>query len=225
MNILLIEDEQSVADFIKRGLMAEGWTVSHAIDGETGIKMVADDDYDLILLDLMLPGISGQDTCRKIRARDITTPVIMLTALDANEEVIKGLQVGADDYITKPFDFDVLVARVEALYRRSKDRNYNGIEKGMLTMGDLSFNLDSLQVTCAGEILELTPKEREIIKLFLSNPNKTLSRERILNTIWSSNEDPHTNVVDVYIAKLRQKLGSSSNAIKTVRGVGYILQK
>lgn len=220
MNILLVEDEMRVADFVVRGLKAEGWSVTHAPDGEIALTMLADDPFDVVLLDLMLPGISGQDVCRKMRARENHTPVLMLSALDAVNERIGGLLMGADDYLTKPFDFDELVARVTALHRRTHDYE-TGKQPTCMTCGDITFDREALTVAVGGRPVELTAKERDILNLLMSNPNKVFARERILSRVWSVNEDPMTNVVDVYIGRLRKKLGDDATMIQTVRGAGY----
>ncbi|MCF7992461.1 MAG: response regulator transcription factor [Thiohalocapsa sp.] len=221
MNILLVEDEARVADFIHRGLKSEGWLVSVAPDGETALVMVAEADFDVIVLDLMLPGISGQDVCRRLRAKGNCTPILMLTALADVDERVAGLRLGADDYLPKPFDFDELIARIEALARRAAGYHRNTAGEHLLRVGALSFDTRSLKAASAGKPVDLTPKEREILKLFLSNPGKIFSRERILSTVWSVYEDPQTNVVDVYIGRLRKKLGDGGEVIETVRGAGY----
>lgn len=220
MNILLVEDEARVADFIRRGLSAEGWAVDHAADGEDALEHAASNSYDVILLDLMLPGIQGQDVCRKLRARKSKTPILMLTALDSPEEKVDGLKMGADDYLAKPFDFDELIARVEALYRRATGYTSDAGE-AILTSGSLTFDRSSLQVTVDGIEIELSKKERDLLLLFLTNSGRVLSRERILNSVWGLNADPLTNVVDVYVGRLRRKIGTEGERIVTLRNVGY----
>ncbi|MGH1484377.1 MAG: response regulator transcription factor [Geminicoccales bacterium] len=220
MNVLLVEDETRVADFVRRGLKGEGWTVEHAPDGETALEFMEQRSFDIVILDLMLPGISGQDVCRKMRARGNYTPILMLTALDSMDERVAGLRLGADDYLPKPFGFDELVARMIALIRREKD--FKGISnQSVLSHEGLSFNMQSLVVTVDGSPVDLTGKEREILKLLMSNPERVLSRERILNAAWGSQEDPMTNVIDVYVGRLRKKLGTYGELIQTVRGSGY----
>ncbi len=220
MNILLIEDEARIADFIRRGLAAEGWCVDHASDGETGLDYAQVSSYDVILLDLMLPGIQGQDVCRKLRARNCTTPILMLTALDAAEEKVEGLRIGADDYLPKPFDFIELVARIEALNRRAT--GYTTTEsKSLLSVGDITFDRASMQVKVGETEIELSKKERDLLVLLMSNVGRVLSRERILNTVWGTNEDPLTNIVDVYVGRIRRKIGSEGERIVTLRNVGY----
>ena len=221
MNLLLVEDEVRVADFIQRGLRSEGWTVTLAPAGEDAIELLADNDFDVVVLDLMLPGISGQDVCRRMRAKKDNTPVLMLTALNAVEDRVSGLRLGADDYLAKPFDFDELVARVEALVRRASGGQ--GEQPRQLAVGQLRFDLRTLEVTCGDRPIELSAKERDILKLLMSDPGRVYSRERMLNALWSIGEDPLTNVVDVYVSRLRKKLGPCGAMISTVRGAGYRL--
>lgn len=220
MNILMIEDETRVADFLKRGLSGEGWNVQHAPDGETGVEMIMQDRFDVILLDLMLPGISGHDVCRKLRARKVTTPILMLSALDATEERVEGLKIGADDYLPKPFDFDELIARIESLHRRACGYAV-AVDAPTLEYRDIVYDKQSYRVTVGEEQVELSAKERDILVLFLSNIGRVLTRERILNAVWSMNADPLTNVVDVYVGRLRRKLKDRGAAIVTLRNVGY----
>lgn len=220
MNILVVEDEHRVADFITRGLRAEGWIAEHAGSGEAALEILSQHEFDIVLLDLMLPGISGQDVCRKMRARGNHTPVLMLSALDAVEERVAGLKLGADDYLAKPFDFDELIARVEALRRRENDFKSSG-DSEVLQYEALSLNTRSLVVTVDNKEIELTAKERDLLLLLMANRGKVFARERILNTVWGSQEDPLTNVIDVYIGRLRKKLGDSGKHIRTIRGLGY----
>lgn len=220
MNILLVEDETRVADFVMRGLRAEGWIVAHAPDGETALDVLSNEPFDIVILDLMLPGISGQDVCRMMRARKNFTPVLMLTALDASDERVDGLNIGADDYITKPFDFDELIARALALHRRNNSYIQEP-HKAVIELGAVHFDTTSLRVNISGRSINLTSKERDILKLFITNPDRVFSRERILSSVWTINEDPMTNVIDVYIGRLRKKLGECDVVIRTVRGIGY----
>jgi DNA-binding response OmpR family regulator len=217
----LVEDEARVADFVQRGLKAEGWSVSVAPTGESALLMIADACFDVIVLDLILPGISGQDVCRRLRAKKNRTPILMLSALADVEDRVAGLRMGADDYLPKPFDFDELMARIEALARRSGGFGEAVATPEVLIAGALSFDTRSLEVRCGDTPISLTPKERDLLKLFLSGPRKIFSRERILSTLWGISEDPQTNVVDVYIGRLRRKLGPCGEPIETVRGAGY----
>ncbi len=220
MNILLVEDESRIAAFIVRGLKGEGWTVTHVPDGEQALEMLATESFDVVALDLMLPGISGQDVCRKMRARKNHTPVLMLTALETTDERVKGLELGADDYLAKPFDFSELVARLKALHRR-QNAYAATLDDPVIKFGLIRFDKQALLVEVDGRGLDLTSKEREMLRLLIANPAKVLSRERIISTVWSVNDDPMTNVVDVYIGRLRKKLGACGAEIQTVRGVGY----
>jgi len=225
VNLLLVEDEARVADFIQRGLRSEGWTVTVAPDGETAVELLANDDFDVVVLDQILPGMSGQDVCRRMRAHKNMTPVLILSALDDVEDRVAGLRLGADDYLVKPFDFDELLARIDALVRRSS-ASLNGQDRlHVIAFEELTLDTRSLDVKCQGQSIELSAKERDILKLLMSNPRKVYSRERILNALWHINEDPLTNVVDVYISRLRKKLGLCGNLIETVRGAGYRLSR
>lgn len=220
MNILVVEDEHRVADFIVRGLRSEGWTAEHIDTGEQALDILKQHQFDIVLLDLMLPRMTGQDVCRKLRARGNHTPILILSALDAVEERVAGLRLGADDYLTKPFDFDELVARIEALVRRQNEFQQAG-DSEVLEFESLQLNTRSLVVTVDGEEVELTARERNLLLLLMANPGKVFARERILNTVWGSQEDPLTNVIDVYIGRLRKKLGAAGAHIRTVRGLGY----
>jgi DNA-binding response OmpR family regulator len=222
VNILVVEDEIRVADFVCRGLRSEGWSVEHAPNGESALDLLQDHRFDVLVLDLMLPGISGQDVCRKMRAREDFTPVLMLSALDSTDDRVQGLKLGADDYLPKPFDFDELCARIQALARRVS-RYGQSSESEQLQFAGIVLNTDSHTVHVDGEPIDLTAREREILALFLANPSKAFSRERILNKVWGSQADPLTNVVDVFIGRLRKKLGANGKLIKTVRGLGYRL--
>lgn len=222
MRILLIEDEERVANFIRRGLRAEGWTVEHAGDGPTGLSF-AHADYDAIVLDLMLPGFSGIEVCRRLRARQVMTPILMLTALDAADERVSGLEVGADDYLTKPFEFAELVARLSALARRASV--YNGhvaaAAKAAAPDAPIQFDRTALQLFVDGRPVDLSGKERELLVFLLGAPGKAIPRERILNAVWGLNEDPLTNVIDVYIGRLRRKISPYGDAISTIRSIGF----
>ncbi|WP_120499269.1 response regulator transcription factor [Roseovarius sp. EL26] len=222
MNILLVEDEERVAGFVRRGLKAEGYCVEHANGGELALEFMRARDFDVVLLDLMLPGISGSEVCQKMRARGNTTPILMLTALDSTVERVAGLRMGADDYLSKPFDFEELVARIEALHRRKIGYGIEDDTK-MIAHNGLVFNPYALEFYVDGVPVALSSKERELAVLLLKNVGRALSRERILNAVWGSQEDPMTNVVDVYIGRLRKKFGPHGEAIVTLRGAGYRL--
>jgi len=221
MNILVIEDDTRVADFIKRGLKGEGWSASVVDSGEAAIELLGESSFDLIVLDIMLPGLSGLDVCRRLRWDGVQTPVLMLTALDNIEDIVSGLKTGADDYLVKPFNFEELVARLEALHRRPVLAEQQSDAQRKLSGGGLELDQESLIVTLNGETVDTTTREREILTLFLNNPSRVLARERILNAVWGNTTETHTNVVDVYIARLRKKLNAFGEQIKTVHGVGY----
>lgn len=222
MRILIVEDEARIADFLQRGLRAEGHFCVVANDGESGLSLALDGDFDLILLDLMLPGMHGREVCQQLRINKINTPLIILSAMDALEDVIAGLRMGADDYMTKPFSFEELLARVETVMRRSTTI---AKEEQVINVGPLMFDRQSLRFSVHGEDIKMTAKELAIIELLMSNPGTLFSRERILSNVWGLNMDPLTNVVDVYIGKLRKKIDakSSESLIETVRGLGYRL--
>jgi DNA-binding response OmpR family regulator len=222
VNLLAVEDDPRVADFLTHGLRAEGYLVAEATTGPEGLQLARSRPFDLILLDLMLPGLSGLELCRELRARAVRTPILMLSALDTTEDKIKGLRLGADDYLAKPFGVDELLARIEALIRRSRGF---APETPQLVVGDLVFDRETLTARKGDRPVELTVKELALLELLMGAPGKVFSRERILNRVWGYSEDPLTNVVDVYLRRLRVKLADNGSgaSIKTVRGVGYRL--
>ncbi len=222
MRILIVEDEARIADFLERGLRAEGHFCVVANDGESGLSLALEGDFDLLLLDLMLPGIHGHEVCQQLRMNKINTPLIILSAMDSLEDVIAGLRMGADDYLTKPFSFEELLARIETIMRRSSA--ISG-EVQPIRAGPLEFDRQSLRFSVGGNSVKMTAKELAIIELLMSKPGTLFSRERILSNVWGLNMDPLTNVVDVYIGKLRKKIDrqSEDSMIETVRGLGYRL--
>lgn len=222
MNILIVEDDPRVADFLERGLRAEGYRVQLARTGTEGLALARSADLSLLLLDLMLPGLSGLELCQTLRAEGRHTPVLMLTAMSALEDKIKGLRLGADDYLTKPFAFEELLARIEALLRRGREQRVTATS---LQVADLVLDRERMQVTRAGRPIALTAKELAFLELMMSAPGRVYSRERILSNVWGTNEDPLTNIVDVYVRRLRAKIddGHSLALLKTVRGLGYRL--
>lgn len=220
MRILVVEDNKKVASFVEKGLREEGYAVDVAHDGTDGALKAAVYDYDLLVLDVMLPGKNGYEIVRELRREGKDVPVLLLTARDASEDVVRGLDVGADDYVTKPFAFDVLLARVRALLRRGGGQrlerlSYEGLE------------LDRLKhvASVGGEKLLLTPKEFQLLEHFLLRPNEVIRRTELLEKVWDLHFDPMSNVVDVHVANLRKKiLGATGRSlIHTVRGVGYML--
>jgi len=223
MRILIVEDEVRIADFLQRGLRAEGHFCVIANDGEAGLSLALEGDFDLLLLDLMLPGMHGRDICQHLRMNKINTPLIILSAMDSLDDVIAGLRMGADDYMTKPFSFEELLARIETVTRRSSEIS---TQDQLLSTGPLTFDRQSIRFSVAGKEIKMTAKELAIIELLMSNPGTLFSRERILSNVWGLNMDPLTNVVDVYIGKLRKKIddGSGDSMIETVRGLGYRLK-
>lgn len=222
MRILIVEDESRIADFLQRGLRAEGHFCVIANDGEAGLSLALEGDFDLLLLDMMLPGMHGRDVCQQLRMNKINTPLIILSAMDSLDDVIAGLRMGADDYMTKPFSFEELLARIETVMRRGSQ--VTSVEES-LEVGPLAFDRQSLRFSVAGKEIKMTAKELAIIELLMSNPGTLFSRERILSNVWGLNMDPLTNVVDVYIGKLRKKIDADADnsMIETVRGLGYRL--
>ncbi len=203
MRILLVEDDDRIADFLVRALKSERHTCIRSADGKEGLELARQADFELILLDIMLPSISGTEICQQLRLRKITTPIIMLTAMDGVDDIITGLKMGADDYLTKPFVIDELLARIEAVARR---RIASNSDKPDLVVGDVVMNSQSMRVTAAGKTVELTAKELAVLELLMANPDRLFSRERILNNVWVMRTDPLINVIDVYIGRLRKNL-------------------
>ena len=222
MSLLLVEDDSRVSDFLVRGLHAEGYGVTLAVSGSEGLNFGLTGEFDLILLDLVLPGMPGLEVCQELRARRMLTPILMLTALDTVEDKVEGLRIGADDYLTKPFDFDELLAHIQVLIRRS---HRFAVKSEQLTVADLVFDRQTLRVQRGERVIELTAKELALLELLMSVPGKVFSRTRILNNVRGYAKDPLTNVVDVYIRRLRNKIdeGAAKPLIKTVRGMGYKL--
>lgn len=220
----MIEDEKNISSFISKGLEAEGYNVMPAYDGESGLALMTRDHFDLIILDIVLPRMSGWDVCRKIRTElrnDI--PILMLTALTHTDQVVKGLDAGADDYLGKPFKMTELLARLKALSRR-----YSGLMSmpNTLTYADLRMNLATKEVWRGDQLIQLTVKEYNLLKLFLSFPNKVFSRVQILEQVWGVDFDTGTNVVDVYVNYLRKKIDKDfePKLLHTVFGMGYTLR-
>lgn len=222
MNILVVEDDARVADFLTRGLRAEGYTVELARTGPEGLALARAADSGVLVLDLMLPGLSGLELCQTLRAEGCQLPVLMLSALNETEDKVNGLRLGADDYLTKPFVFDELLARIEALLRRGREQRPRATT---LQVADLVLDRERMQASRAGQPIALTAKELAFLELLMSAPGRVYSRERILSNVWGTNEDPLTNVVDVYVRRLRAKIdeGHAVALLKTVRGFGYRL--
>ena len=219
MRILLVEDDPRIADFLVRALNSEGHTTVRSADGKEGLDLGRHGDFNLIILDLMLPELSGLDVCQELRMRKISTPIIMLTAMDGIEDIVQGLKMGADDYMTKPFSIDELLARIETVTRRNSELNESDME---LSLSDVVMNRNSKKVTVNGQSIDLTAKELAVLELLMAYPERLFSRERILNNVWGMDVDPLTNVVDVYVGRIRKKLNKDKLPfIETVRGMGY----
>lgn len=221
MKVLLIEDEQRVASFIRKGLEEQGIQVAQAFDGIIGLNMALSEEYDVVILDLVMPGMNGLEVCRKLRGEHGNqTPLLMLTALGTTDDIVSGLTIGADDYLTKPFKFRELLARLHALTRRKMAVNKQ------LVVADLTMNTDAKEVSRAGRKIELTAREFRLLEYLLKNKNRVVSRTDILENVWEINHDLGTNVVDVYINYLRNKINQNSSValIKTVVGMGYTIK-
>jgi DNA-binding response OmpR family regulator len=220
MRILLVEDEAKVSSFIARGLAAERFAVDVAADGPSGLDLANTYHYDLIMLDLMLPGMAGTEVLRRIRTRNSTVPVLILTAKDAVSDKINNFEAGADDYLTKPFAFAELLVRIKALLRRGPVTRSSTVRVDNLELDRLS-----QQVKRAGKRIELTSKEYALLEYLMSNAGRVLSRTMIIEHVWDQSFDGITNIVDVYVRHLRDKVDDSHERklIRTVRGVGYTI--
>ncbi len=222
MRILVVEDEKKVAGFIKKGLEEETYAVDVAYDGEDGLHLGLEGQYDLIILDIMLPKIDGLEILSQLRDQGRDVPILLLTAKDAVDDRVAGLNKGADDYLTKPFAFSELLARVRVLLRRGKAE-----VKTTLQISDLTLDLVSHKVNRGGDEIELTGKEYILLEYFMRNKEKVLTRTMIAEHVWDYNFDTFTNVIDVYINHLRKKIdkGRQSKLLHTLRGVGYIMKE
>jgi two-component system OmpR family response regulator len=216
MRVLVVEDEAKLANVLRRGLRRKGMGVDIAVDGDEALLHAAATKYDVILLDVMLPGADGFDICRELRARGVWSPTLMLTARNAIEDRVRGLDSGADDYLAKPFSFDELFARLRALTRRSAHPR-----PVVLEVGNLALDPASHRVWRGGSELTLTPREFALLETFMRHPGEVLSRFDLLEQVWDHSYENRSNVIDVYIAYLREKLGK--DVIETVRGAGYRL--
>jgi len=222
MRLLLVEDDGKIASFIIKGFKAEGFAVDHAGDGESGLHLALTEPYDAAIVDIMLPKMDGLDVIQQLRHAQIKTPVIVLSARDSVDDRVKGLQTGGDDYLTKPFAFSELLARVQALIRRSS----NVAEPTKLAAGEISMDLITREVVRAGQKIDLQPLEFSLLEYLLRNAGRVVSKTMIMEHVWDYYFDPQTNVVESRIYKLREKIdkGFSSKMIHTVRGVGYVLK-
>lgn len=220
--ILVVEDEANLARFIELELTHESYTVTVMYDGESGLQEALSTEYDCILLDIMLPKLNGLEVCRKLR-REKETPVIMITAKGETYDKVIGLDYGADDYIVKPFDIEELLARLRALLRRNKNEDDS---EHLLVVGNLQIDKEAFTVLCDHQLIELTKTEFELLKLLAMNKRHVMTREKVLTAIWGYDNEVETNVVDVYIRYLRNKLKpfGQDQLIETVRGVGYVIR-
>jgi two-component system copper resistance phosphate regulon response regulator CusR len=222
MRILIIEDELKTAGFIRKGLRESGYTVDVANDGREGLELALNKEFDMIILDVMLPGLDGWQVIERLRKLKKETPIIFLTARDAVQDRIKGLEMGADDYLVKPFAFSELLARIRTILRRGPVKSQE-----LVTIGDLEIDLMGHRVTREGKRLDLTPKEFALLSLLARRTGEVLTRMRIAERIWDMDFDSDTNVVDVHMRRLRAKVDDpfAKKLIHTVRGVGYVLEE
>ncbi len=222
MRVLVVEDEEKISKFIKRGLKEEGYAVDTAADGEEGHFLATTNEYDLVILDLMLPKLGGMELCRKLRSQEINVPILMLSAKDSVKDKVKGLDCGADDYLAKPFAFEELMARTRVLLRK-KDSSV----PTQLKVGDLVMDLLEHKVSRAGREIPLTVKEYALLEYLMRNAGTIITRTMISEHVWDIHFDTFTNVIDVYINYLRNKVDSGAKVkmIQTVRGKGYLLKK
>ena len=222
MKLLVVEDNQKIMNFLQKGLTEEGFIVDTCMDGNEAFARSCNGAYDVIVLDIMLPGMSGLQITTELRKREIATPILLLTALDQLEDKVKGLEAGADDYLPKPFAFAELVARIRALSRRSQKLT----EVTHFTYGDLEVDVQLHQAKRNGQLLDLTAREFALLLLFIQSPERLITRTSILEQVWEMNFDPGTNILDVHMSHLRKKLdeGHKVKLLQTVRGIGYMLK-
>ncbi|HLF01324.1 MAG TPA: response regulator transcription factor [Anaerolineales bacterium] len=220
-HILVIEDEEKITDFLRRGLTYEGYRVSLAADGPAGLAIARETPPDLVILDWMLPGMDGLEVCRRLRSVG-PVPIIILTARDSVADRVVGLDAGADDYMIKPFSFDELLARLRALLRRAQPQNAE-----ILKFADLTLDTGTHQAFRGERAVDLTAKEYELLELFMRNPRQVLTRDVIFDRVWNYNFGGESNIIEVYVRYLRQKLeqGEEARLLHTVRGVGYVLRE
>ncbi len=222
MRALLVEDDATIADFVVRGLREAGFVVDHASDGEAGLARAIESTYDVAVVDLMLPQRDGLALIEELRRRGVATPVLILSARRSVDDRVRGLQTGGDDYLTKPFAFAELLARIQALVRRAS----RAPEPTTLTVEDLTLDLLSRKVTRGGKPIDLRPREFSLLEYLMRNVGKVVSKTMILSHVWEYNFDPQTNIVDVLVSRLREKIDRpfDKKLLSTVRGVGYVLR-
>lgn len=221
MRILIVEDQENIVKLVRDGLEAEGYTVDYVLDGEAGQTRIEmnHEDYDLIILDIMLPKKTGIEVCKAVREKKISTPILMLTARDGVNDIVSGLNVGADDYLIKPFSFEILTARIKALLRRPK-----AVLPVEIRVNDLTLNTTEKRVYRNDKEIQLTLKEFSMLEYLMRHPNQVMNREQITSNLWDFAFDSFSNVVDVHVTNLRKKIGDKNGRIlETVRGVGYRL--
>jgi two-component system OmpR family response regulator len=223
MRILVVEDDLKIASFVQKGLKSAGFAVDHAADGENGLHMALSEPYDAAIIDVMLPRLDGLSLIERLRREKINTPVIILSAKGSTDDRVKGLQTGSDDYLTKPFAFSELLARIQALIRRSSGLS----EPTRLSVGDLSLNLVTREVIRGGNKIQLQPKEFSLLEYLMRNAERVVSKTMIMEHVWDYHFDPQTNVVEARMSRLRDKIdkGFKNKLIHTVRGVGYVLKE
>jgi len=224
MHLLLIEDEPKISAFIYKGLNEAGYELTLAYDGRSGLSMALQHDYDVIILDVMLPFINGVEVCKRVREEGIQTPILMLTALGTLDDKVNGLEQGADDYLVKPFHFKELIARLQALTRRQFQQGAPG---NLLMVADIVLDRNKKTVQRDKREISLTAKEYALLEMFMQNCNRVLSRNEIAERVWGYDFDSSSNVIDVYVNYLRNKIekGFSSKLIHTVVGMGYIMKE
>ena len=222
MNILFVEDDKGIARFVKKGFLENAFSVDLAPDGEEGLRLILQRGYDLIILDIMLPKMDGVEVLKRLRAMAIHTPVIFLTAKDSESDIVQGLNLGADDYLTKPFSFSELLARTHALLRREKRVN----PPSKLQMANLILEVDGHRVFRGKERIDLTPKEYALLEFFMRHPGELITRTMITEKVWDYHFDTSTNIVEVHVSHLRNKVDKNfePKLIHTVKGVGYVLE-
>jgi two-component system OmpR family response regulator len=222
MRLLVIEDDKKIASFVLKGLRQAGFAADHAVNGEDGLHLAVTEPYDAAVIDIMLPLLDGLSVIEELRRRKISTPVIILSAKRSVDERVQGLRAGGDDYLTKPFAFAELLARVQALIRRAS----NAVEPTRLTLGDVSVDLLKHEVTRGDKVIDLQPREFALLEYLMRNAGRVVSKTMILEHVWDYHFDPQTNVVDVIVCRLRNKIDkeSAEKMIHTVRGVGYVLK-
>ena len=221
MRVLVIEDDPKIASFVVKGLKQSGFAVDHAADGEAGLSLAETTNFDAAVVDIMVPKMDGISVVQRLRAKGARLPILFLSARASVDDRVKGLQAGGDDYLTKPFAFSELLARIQALIRRATQA---GTEPTRLTVGDLTLDLLSREVTRAGQKVELQPREFSLLEYLMRHPGRTVTKTMVLEHVWDYSFDPQTNVVDVLVHRLRGKVDPEKQRLHTIRGVGYVLR-